>query len=413
MADTDIKALKSGRLIDGTGAAPVVNATVIIENNRIKQVGQNVDIPPGAQIIDATNKTVMPGMIDAHMHFWGTRADDTYGEEIARPREVKLIKAASDAKEFLQAGFTTAKCCGGMNSIFLKKAAREGFLNKVPRILSSGFPLNPTHGIHDSYMPAEYVDGRTSKIKGQQGGDAVICDGVDACIQAVRYNLSQGADFIKISGAGPSDFNPEELKAIVQTAAASGKFVTRHSINAGMAKKAIRAGIKTIDHAVGIDDETVEMANKAGVIFVSTLVVMQSLALYGNKAINPHYGPEFGKRALGEMSQAYRIIRKLGGTIAIGTDAGGEKLVEKCGSSAVEIELLIEYCDFTPMEAIVAATKNAAMACFIGNETGTIEPGKSADIIVVDGDPLADIKLLQNKEKIKMVMLEGKIEIEQ
>ena len=412
MAETDIKVIKAGRLIDGTGAAPVEKTTIIIEDNRIKQVGQNVDIPAGAQIIDASNKTVMPGMIDAHMHFWGTRADDTYGEEIARPREVKMVKAVFDAKGFLQAGFTTAKCCGGMNSAFLKKAVKDGFLYKVPRILSAGFPLLPTHGIHDSYMPAEYIDGRTSKIKGQQGGDAAVCDGVDACIQAVRYNLSQGADFMKILGAGPSDFNPEELKAIVQTAAASGKYVTRHSLTAEMAKNAIRAGVKTIDHCVGIDEEAIEMGIKAGVVFVSTLVVMQSLISFGSKAINPHYGPEFGKRAIADMSKSYRIIQKSGGILAIGTDFGGEKLVEKCGGSAVEIELLVKYCDFSPMEAIVAATKNAAVACFMGNDTGTIEPGKFADIIVIDGDPLANIKLLQDKEKIKLVMLEGKVEIE-
>jgi imidazolonepropionase-like amidohydrolase len=412
MSETGLKAIKAGRLIDGTGTAPVENAAVIIEDAKIKAVGKNIKIPDKAQIIDATGKTVMPGMIDAHMHFWGTRADDTYGDEVARPMGVRLVKAVFDAKDFLKAGFTTVKDCGGMNGVFLKKAAQEGILDGVPRILASGIPLNPTSGNPYPYMPAEYVDGRTSKLAGQQGGQAVLCDGVDECIKAVRYNLSQGADFIKIWGAGESKFNPDELKAIVESAAELDKFVTIHCGSKRVAQSAIRAGIKTIDHAVDVDEETVEMGNKAGVIFVSTLVCMQSLVEYANKLIDPLHGPEWAQGMREKMSQSYRTIRKFGGILAIGTDAGGEKLVEKLGGSAAELELLMRFCDFTPAESIMAATKNAALACFMGDKTGTIEPGKFADIIVVDGDPLADIKILQDKEKIKIVMLEGKVEIE-
>ena len=128
--------------------------------------------------------------------------------------------------------------------------------------------------------------------------------------------------------------------------------------------------------------------------------------------ISPHHGPTWAKGMLEKMCVGYTMIRKMGGVLAIGTDTFGEKLIEKFGTSAKEMELLVTYCEHTPMEAILTATRNAAMACFIGDKTGTLEPGKFADIIIVDGDPLADIKVLQDAEKIKMVMLEGKVEVE-
>jgi imidazolonepropionase-like amidohydrolase len=161
-----------------------------------------------------------------------------------------------------------------------------------------------------------------------------------------------------------------------------------------------------------MDDEAVEMGNEAETIFVSTLAVMQAVVDYGSGAKRQIRGAEWAKGMLEKMAQGYRRIRKLGGTLAIGTDIGGECLLENFSTSAKEMELLIRYCDFTPMETILAATKNGASACFMGDKTGTIEPGKLADIIIIDGDPLTDIKILQDVNKIKMVMLEGKIEID-
>ncbi len=413
MAEKGMKAIRAGKLIDGTGSPPIENATILIENKKIKTVGHNIRIPDGTHIIDATTKTVMPGMIDSHMHLWGTKADDTYGEEIARPREVRLLKALFDAQNYLRKGFTTVKDCGGMNGVFLKEAIKDEVVTKVPRIVASGFPLTTTIGNPYPYMPPEYIDARTSKHMGQQGGQTLICDGVDECIKAARYVSRLGADFIKIWSRGGSEFNTDEIKAIVQTAAEVDKFVTIHSDSDRVAKSAILAGVKTIDHAVGITDNVIELGIKAGIVFVSTLICMQSLITFGDKATSPLHGPEWAKGMLERMCQGYKKIHKARAKLAIGTDYGGEKLIEKLGSSAVELELLIRYCDFTPMEAIVAATKNGAIACFIGDKTGTIEADKLADIIVVDGDPLVDIKVLQDAKRIKMVILEGNIEIEQ
>lgn len=412
MAKADVKVIKAGRLIDGTGASPLENVMVLIEDAMIKTVERNFKIPKEAQVIDATGRTVMPGMIDAHVHYHGMKADDTEIERLSRPRELRLIKAVFDAKKRLATGFTMTKDCGGMYGVFLKRAAEENIISGIPRMLASGYGLENTQVDHHPYLPAEYVDARKSRIAGLIGGEFLICDGVDECIKATRYTMSQGADFIKVLSSNDAAFNLDELKAIVHTAGQVNKFVTIHCDTAAFAKRAITAGVKTIDHAVGMDDEAVEMGNEAETIFVSTLAVMQAVVDYGSGAKRQIRGAEWAKGMLEKMAQGYRRIRKLGGTLAIGTDIGGECLLENFSTSAKEMELLIRYCDFTPMETILAATKNGASACFMGDKTGTIEPGKLADIIIIDGDPLTDIKILQDVNKIKMVMLEGKIEID-
>ena len=406
-----ILAIKAGTLIDGTGAAPVEGVTIIIENSKITTVGQNISIPENAQIIDASDKTVMPGLIDAHMHCNGPRPEDTYQDTVSRPRELRLIKAISDTKDCLSAGFTTVKACGGMNGIFLKRAVGEGTLTGFPRLLSASYMLSNTAGNPYPYMPAEYVDPRTSRHTGHPGGLSLICDGVDECIKGTRYAISRGADFIKIQARFGSCFHPEELEAIVKTAEEVDKFVSIHTENSRIAERAVLAGVKTIDHATGVEDKVVEMGNKAGAIFISTLVPLAAIIKLGPAIGRSVQELEWAKRFLEVSCQSYQRIHRLGGTMAIGTDYGAESLVREFGGSAVELELLVKYCEFTAMEAITAATKNAAMACYMEDKTGTIKPGKFADIIIVDGDPLADIRILQDREKIKMVMLGGKVEI--
>jgi len=412
MANTKIKAIKAGRLIDGNGGAVVENATILIENNKIKAVGKDISIPQDAEIIDASGKTVMPGMIDAHMHLFGSRFEDQVVDRLSHPREVGLIKAIFDARQCLSEGYTTVKDCGGMNGLFLKQAAAEGVLTGVPRIFGCGMMLQNTLGTPFNYLPADYVDNRTSKIAGEAGGQVLLCDGPSECVKAARHMLNRGADFIKIWTRRNSLFHPDELQAIIQTAAQNDKFVTAHCDCAKVSQSCIEGGVKTVDHAVGVDEKMTEMGNKKGIIFVSTMTVYKSPIDFGVEAGRLAPEIERGKMQFERSAQSFRKIRKAGGIVAAGTDKGGESLVQKYGSSAIELELLVKYAEFTPMEAIVAATKNGAIACFIGDKTGTIEPGKLADIIVVAGDPLADITMLRNPEKIKLVLLEGKIEVD-
>jgi imidazolonepropionase-like amidohydrolase len=240
-------------------------------------------------------------------------------------------------------------------------------------------------------------------------------------MKAARYALREGADFIKMMASGgvmsmvdrPEDtqFTPEEIKAVVEETRHVGKFVTAHCQGTEAMKNCIAAGVKTIDHAIYPDEEVIEMARQRGdVIFVPTLSIMHQLVTRGEEAGYPPWALEKGREVEEITIKNVAKLREAGMTIAAATDFGGSPLL-KMGTNAMELELLVIQCGFTPMEAIVAATRNGAEACGLARLTGTIEKGKVADILVIDGDPLRDIRILQDRAKIEMVMKEGKIEV--
>ena len=418
-AEKEIIVIKGGNLIDGTGAKPLKNSVVVIEGARITAVGKegDVDIPKRAKKteVDASKKTVMPGLIDSHLHLVGMKTDRLLEEELVRPQQLGLIKSVYDAVDLLEAGFTTVKDCGGFG-IYLKRAIAEG-TTRGPRILSAGYVLSQTAGHGDvHYIPVEWVDARVSKR-----GMSLLCDGTGECIKAARYAIREGADFIKICTSGGvmsmidrpehTQFTLEEIKAIVEEARHVGKFVTAHCQGTEAMKNSITAGVKTIDHAFYPDDEVIGMAKKKkDVIFVPTLSINWRIVTEGEKAGYPSWAVTKGKEVWEITIKNIAKLYKAGLTIASATDFGGSPLL-KMGTNAMELELLIKHCGFKPMDAIIAATRNGAKACGLENEIGTIEKGKLADIIIVDGNPLNDVKVLQDKNKIKMVMKEGKIEV--
>jgi len=426
----EVKAIKGGKLIDGTGAEPVKNATVLIEGSKIKAVGKDIEVPRGAKVIDATGKTVMPGLIDSHIHYFGFLTSGFSGlEGIARPRELSLLKAIQDARNLLAAGFTMGRSTGGQNSVFLKAAVAEGTLSGMPRILSAGYPISQTGGNSDGrYLPLECADYRTSRHGTCLRSQALQCDGVDECIKATRYNFRQGADFIKTFATGetglPDEFqlSVDEMKAIVEAAKGFGKIVTVHSENSVGTKNAILAGIQCIEHAFDTNDEVIALAKERGTRFSST-ITLRSYMEREVQMLPQKWGYvlpleqikaawEARRKRMVIREDSYKRIHKAGLVLASGTDCNTTPGMELGSNSATPLQVLVERCDFTPMEAIVAATKHGAMACFMEDQIGTIESGKFADIIVVDGDPLADIKLLQDAEKIKIVMLGGKVEVD-
>ncbi|MBI2848128.1 MAG: amidohydrolase family protein [Chloroflexi bacterium] len=416
--EASVKAIKGGMLIDGTGAEPIRNATVVIEGSKIKAVGKGAAIPQAAEVIDAKGKTVMPGLIDAHMHFYykGHNMSPRTKGEMLRGLPVHLIQSISEGKEVLATGFTMVRDCGGMYGIYIKKAVAEGTITGLPRIVSAGHLISQTAGHTDyRFLPPECVDSRSTR----HDPFSLVCDGVDECIKAVRHQLRVGADFVKICtgdvqppdfrGECPDipEFSMEEINAIVRTAADCGMFVAAHNEGSliGM-KRSILGGVKTIEHCVMVDQECAELAKQNGTIFVSTFEILRRLAAAEVTSEFRYAQKRFGPWAEA-LFESHKRIHRTGAVLAMGSDYPWARF----SMPASELEALVKYCDFTPMEAIVAATKNGAMACFMGDKTGTIEPGKFADIIIVDGNPLADIKILQDVTKIKMVMLEGKIEV--
>jgi imidazolonepropionase-like amidohydrolase len=397
--------IKGGKLIDGTGAAPITGADVLVEGKSIKSVGKDIQAPADAITIDARSKTVMPGLIDSHVHLWGCMQGGIQ-EWLTRPLELSVIKAISDAKAMLNAGYTMVKCCGSSNALYLRESIAEGTLSGMPRILAAGYWVSQTFGHGDPHiLPTEYVDIRTTKHRSVLTS-TLLADGMSECIKATRYALRQGADFIKIHVSGgftsPRDkvtdvqFNLDEIKAIVDTAAQVGKYVTAHYQKSLTAlSNAILGGVKTIEHALLTNDELVDLAMEKDCVFVSTIGVMRRSFETMNENAQM-------------MIESYNRLTKTGATFAMGTDNMG--IADTAGKNSRELELLVKYCDISPMDAIVMATKNGAKACFMGDKTGTIEEGKLADVIIINGDPSKDITILQNADKIELVMLEGNVE---
>ncbi|MCS7385486.1 MAG: amidohydrolase family protein [archaeon GB-1867-005] len=404
-------ALVNGFLIDGSGSSPIDRSVVVVEGGRIRAVGRvgDVEVPAGAEVIDVDGLTVMPGLIDAHVHFMGTRTH-RLEEYFVVPEQVRLLRCVSDAEALLGAGFTTVKDCGGTNGLYLKMAINEGSV-RGPRILAAGHVLSQTFGHGDiHFLPIEWVK---QKIP-------TICDGVDDCRRAARYALREGADFIKICATGGvlsmrdrpehTQFSFDEIRAIVEEARKVGTFVSAHAQGTEGIKIAIAAGVKTIDHGIYLDDEAIRMMKGRNVILVPTLSISHQIVTKGKEAGIIEWGVRKAAEAFEYHLKSVKLAYEAGVKIATGTDFGGPPLW-RMGTNAMELELLVDEVGFKPMDAIVSATKIAAEACGLADKIGTIEVGKLADVIVVDGNPLEDIRVLRKIENIRLVMKEGRIEV--
>jgi imidazolonepropionase-like amidohydrolase len=411
MGEEPVKAMRCGTLIDGTGSTPVEDAVIIVRGSKIASVGRKgrVKVPDGAEVIDASGMVVMPGLIDAHVHFSGTRSHK-FGEHILVPEGVRLLRAARDAEAALEAGFTTMKCCGGKPALDLKRAIREGTI-RGPRIVAAGYDLSQTFGHGDDhYFPLDY----SKRL------NPAICDGKEDCIRAARFALREGGDFIKVSTTGGvmserdrpefTQFTLEELEAIVEEARHVGTYCTAHAQGTEGVKNAIRAGFKTIDHGIFLDDEAMEMMKERDVILVPTFSIVKQIVDHGAEEGMVEWGLRKAREAYRAHIDSGRRAYNAGVKIAMGTDFGSSPLF-RMGTNAMELGLLVENCGMKPMEALVAATRTAAEACGIEKETGTIEAGKEADIIAVAGDPLKDVRILEKAKLIRLVMKGGAVEV--
>ncbi|MEM2180482.1 MAG: amidohydrolase family protein [Nitrososphaeria archaeon] len=404
-------AVKCGLLLDGTGKEPLHDAFVVVSNGKIESISKNVE--SSIEIVDAGNYTVMPGLIDAHLHLAGHLTDKFVEESIVTPYEIHLIKALYDIQDLLAAGYTTIRDCGSLQGPYLKMAVESG-LTKGPRIVTAGRVLTQTFGHGDEhYFPVEIVKLRSDYKLGFGG---ILCDGVDECIKAARTAFREGADFIKICSTGgvmsqrdkPEDeqFTVDEIRAIVNEAKKVRSFVASHAQGAKGIKNALVAGVRTIEHGIYLDEEGAKMMIEQDAIMVPTLSIVHQLVSKGKEAGTPEWGLRKSLEVIETHVKNVKKAKSFGVKIATGTDFIGSPML-KFGANAMELQLLVEKCDFTPMDAIVAATKNGADACGILDKTGTLEVGKYADMIAVKGNPLEDVKLLQKKENIKFVMKGG------
>ena len=396
-------------LIDGTGADPKENAAVVIEGDRIKEIlaKPSKRVPAGATALDCRGRTLLPGLIDGHVHMGAVEANLT--EQKRRLFSSTLtIKALQIIKETLDQGFTTVRDVGGIDAGF-REAQQQGLI-PGPRLFVSGRMLSQTGGHADSRLPTE-VFAPTDLPTVMNG---VICDGVDAVRWAAREQLRQGADFVKVMAGGgamsPSDeidtsqYSLDELQAIVWEAESAGKYVSAHCYSDRSILNSVAAGIRTIEHGNLMTDKAAQAIKKAGAYLVPTIVTYEMISQMGPKLGVPENNVRKINEAREKAFNALTIAKRAGCTIASGSDLLGPMQVYK----GMELELQARVLG--PMGAIVATTKTNAEMLKQEKNLGTVEAGKLADLILVDGDPLKDIALFQKyQEKILVIMQGGKL----
>ena len=402
------KAIIGARLIDGTGRNPVDEAVVLIKDKLIMEAGKGIDIPKDAEIIDAEGKTLLPGLIDSHVHICSNGDPNIMSSLSYRQGMIQLFGFRNGVSD-LESGFTTIRDMGAPFDfgLSLRDCVKTGVV-KGPRILACGNIISMTGGHADFHLPSGVSFEGMSRL----------ADGVADCRKAAREQLRSGADFLKICSSGgvmsPTDpvdtpqFTVEEIKAITYEAACVGRRVASHTHGATGIKNAVEAGVKTIEHGSLIDEEGMKMLKEADGFLVPTLVAGWNIVEHGLESGIPKYAVDKADEIAHEVRKNAYKAYKMGVNVAVGTDAGTP--FNRHGNNAQEI---IHFVDagWKPMEAIVAATKMGSMCLGLEKLIGTVEKGKLADLILVDGDPLKDIKVLGDKENIKLVMKEGTVEV--
>jgi len=414
-----MKVFQGGTLIDGTGKPPIYDSLVVVEGTKIKFAGRAKDfnLPKDDSIktIDAKGKTVMPGLIDGHLHMGIIgQSRDFYSIPIHNNSIDIAMKAIPRLKKMLEMGFTTVRDGGsgfGWFEVSLREAIKRGDIIG-PRYLATGYHLTVSGG-HGYFLP--YWLGKYAPP--EQNG--MHCDGPDEWRKAARLNLYNGTDCIKLvasrgflsaglRGDAPPTGAPatiEELKAAVEEGHKMGKKVFSHANGRDAIMNSIVAGVDSIVHGWYMDEECAEMMVKKNVVLEPTTLCIQLFRDRG-KGEMLDIMVERAAAYWEKKQKEFEMIRKAGITISMSSDAGVPYFYH--GENARELESLVNL-GMSPMDAILAATKTAANTIGLGEEIGTIEKGKTADVILVNGDPLENIAILQDKEKIRIVMKGGEI----
>jgi imidazolonepropionase-like amidohydrolase len=401
-----LKVLKGGRLIDGTGAGPAAGATIVVRDGRIETVTTRAadQWPEDAEVTDVAGMTILPGLIDCHDHLAMHGYDLARRWGIDEPQSTRTLRTAKVLEQTLAAGYTTIRDAAGLDTGF-KRAIEEGLI-AGPRLVISLNIISPIGGIGDRVSPSGF-----SCCVPQ---DPLLPDGVVNSLAevrpVVRRMVRAGADVIKCAttggassrlGHGPMDgaFNLDEMQALTDEAHALDRRVMCHALGGRGLHIAVEAGVDSIEHGCYLDEEPElldEMARRA-IFFVPTFAVYD----FHRKSALPHVR----ERAHGLKEHHIASVRRAlsaGVKIVAGTDAGGHGHP----SNALEIECLVK-AGLTPMQALQAATGWAAECIGSERDLGTVEKGKLADLIIVDGDPLADVTVLQNLERIALVLKGG------
>ena len=398
------------RIIDGHGGEPLVDGALLVEGDTISWVGPTSSAPsPGAGIVEipAGGKTLLPGFIDCHVHLaWGGGKGFSLFESLPIPTSLRLLSILGRLRATIESGVTTVRDCMGLDLGF--KLAVERQLIPGPRVVFSATMMSSTGGHADLTLPNGFNPHRYMVAPDCLDPWA---DGPDACRAKAREMIRAGSDFIKVSATGgvssPTDepdwagFTVDELRAVVEEADShGGRIVAAHCLGREGIRRALAAGVQSIEHGVDLTDDLCAEMRRRGAVLVPTAVQLHgemdpSVVLpstYEQFQVWKEIGKESLPRAIGH-----------GVTIAMGTDCG---ISTRHGDNLQELVHLVEG-GMSPMDAIVAGTRTAARLLQLDHVTGTLEEGKRGDIVMVEGDPLADIGVLTRPENMLVVMKDG------
>jgi imidazolonepropionase-like amidohydrolase len=393
-------------IVTGTGAEPF-SGSVVIEGDRIADVFEGDDRPNGTDAtVDCAGRTLLPGLLDAHVHIGSIDVDIDN-----QPRKYfdsdLALRAGRNLTDLLDQGFTTARDAGGADAGF-RRAVEQGVIDG-PRLLVSGRPLSQTGGHGDGRLATEYAEAVGATV----GMAFHLVDSPDQVRRAVREELRRGADQIKVLAGGgvmsPTDrlesvqFSEPELRAAVEAAEAAGTYVLAHAYTPGAIRQAVAAGVRSIEHGNLLDPPTAALMAERGVFLVPTLITYEMLYEEGER-----HG--LTKEHLAKLQlvidaglESLRIAEAAGVRIGSGSDLLGPLARHRGRELAIQAQVL------GPMGAIVAATRTNAELFGLDAEIGTVEPGKRADLIVVDGDPLADPSILGRPEATPVIVTGGRL----
>lgn len=386
--------IRNVTLLDGTGAAPVPGQALIVEGRRISWIGPEAQLPEGSDghAIDGQGGTIMPGMINCHVHLTNDGSPDLFGQVERDSVTVSALRGYLNLQATLQSGVTSVRDCGAANGIALDLArAVDDGLVPGPRIRAAGRVITMTGG-HGHFIGRE-------------------ADGPAGVRQATRAEIKAGAHFIKAMATGgvltpgvvptQTALQPDELEQVAREAHNAGRRAACHAIGNEGIKNAIRAGIDSIEHGFYLDDEALELALDRGTVLVPTLIAVNQIVNNGKTGAMPAWVVEKAESESGHHRESFAAAVRSGMKVAAGTDAGTP--FNPHTYLPQELALMVDY-GMRPMDAVVAATRNAAENLGLAPDVGTLEVGRLADIVVVDGDPSSDITAAG---RVRFVMKDG------
>jgi imidazolonepropionase-like amidohydrolase len=402
--------IRGGALFDGTGAPPMSDAAVLLDGGTIQYVGPTAGAPSvglDARVIDAAGCTILPGLIDSHAHMLAY----AFNMEARLTTHASLVtfRTMRNIETTLQAGFTTIRDAGGIDPGY-RLAVEEGLI-PGPRLLVSGLGLAPTGGLFDFH----WGSGVRIDMSDMKTGVRQYVNGVENVREATRKLLLSGVDCIKIVSTGSifartgyppaAQYSPAELEAIVWEAHAAGKKVLCHAEGGPGVMNALKAGVDSVEHGFYLDDDMIELMIANGTYLVPTLSAAAGVIEQARTDPNIHtWAVEHSRALIDDPNKGFLRALRAGVKIAMGSDIFGANH----GDNAFELEVMVDS-GMAPAGALLAATTSAADLLGIGHQTGSLTVGKLADVLLVDGDPLVDIRLLREPARIRMVVRGGTV----